>query len=157
MKQRKFSIGNGVAAGFIATAVLSVVMLMKEAMGLMPQLNPVAMISSMMGASTPVMGWIVHFMIGTLAWGILYAILEPRLPGKSWVRGAVFATGAWLMMMVAMMPMAGAGIFGMALGLGIMAPVATLLMHWLYGAVLGWTYDALMRRHEPKHSPVLSS
>ena len=37
-------------------------------------------------------------------------------------RGAIFATGAWLVMMIVMMPMAGAELFG--LHLGMMAPLA---------------------------------
>ena len=42
------------------------------------------------------------------------------------------------------MPMAGAGLFG--LGLGVMAPIATLMLHWAYGAVMGATYGALVRK-----------
>ena len=38
------------------------------------------------------------------------------------------------------MPMAGAGFFGSQLGM--MAPLATLVMHWIYGAVLGGVYGA---------------
>lgn len=40
------------------------------------------------------------------------------------------------------MPMAGAGIFG--LNLGMMAPVMTLVLHLIYGAVLGAVYAALL-------------
>ena len=55
------SVGKGIVAGFIATIVLSAFMLMKQAMGVMPQLNPVAMIAHMMGAQTLIAGWIAHF------------------------------------------------------------------------------------------------
>jgi len=54
-----------------------------------------------------------------------------------------FASGAWLVMMVMLMPMAGAGAFGLQLGL--MAPVATLILHWIYGAVLGAVYGSGQR------------
>ncbi|MGC8477668.1 MAG: DUF6789 family protein [Acetobacteraceae bacterium] len=136
------NIGKGIIAGLIATFVLSLFMLMKQAMGVMPQLNPVAMITQMMGARTPVVGWIAHFFIGSVMWGIIYAWLDPSLPGPHWIRGIIFATGAWLVMMVVVMPMAGAGLFGLTLG--IMAPIATLVLHWIFGAVLGWTYGALL-------------
>jgi len=43
-----------------------------------------------------------------------------------------------------MMPMAGAGLFGMRLGM--MAPVMTLLMHLVFGAVLGGVYAMLLHR-----------
>ncbi len=152
MTYGKTHVGNGLLAGFVATIALSAVMLMKQAAGLMPQLNPIEMITRMMGASSPLIGWIVHFMIGTVVWGILYAILDSRLPGRPWFRGALLATGAWLIMMVVMMPMAGAGMFGMALGLGMMAPLATLMMHWIFGAVLGSTFAALGRRSGAAHA-----
>ena len=48
--------GKGIVAGFIATMVLSALMLMNQAMGIMPQLNPVDMITRMMGAQTPIVG-----------------------------------------------------------------------------------------------------
>lgn len=38
-----------------------------------------------------------------------------------------------------MMPMAGKGLFGMHIG--IMAPTMTLVLHLIFGAVLGWVYD----------------
>src|SRR5258708_28985026 len=113
--------GKGIGAGFIATIVLSAIMLMKQGMGVMPQMNPIEMITHMAGAGTPLAGWIGHFFIGTILWGVIYAWVDPKLPGPHWLRGAVFATGAWLIMMVVMMPMAGAGLFGMLRGL--MAPV----------------------------------
>ena len=58
--------GKGILAGFVATMVLSMVMLMKQAMSLMPELNPVQMITQMIGAQTPAVGWLIHFMIGTI-------------------------------------------------------------------------------------------
>jgi hypothetical protein len=57
------------------------------------------------------------------------------------------------MMMVAVMPMAGAGFFGM--NLGIAAPVMTLMLHIIFGAVLGGVYGALQGRehgHQHAHS-----
>lgn len=41
-----------------------------------------------------------------------------------------------LVMMVVMTPMAGKGLFGMSIG--IMAPMVTLVLHLIFGAVLGW-------------------
>ncbi len=135
----RFHFGRGLLAGLAATIVLSGIMLMKQAMGVMPHLNAIAMISHMLGAPLAV-GWIMHFMIGTVLWGLLYAWLNPLLAGPQWLRGAEFATGAWLVMMIMLMPMAGAGAFG--LKMGMMAPVATLMLHWVYGIVLGWVYGA---------------
>lgn len=125
----------GLGAGFIATAVLSAIMLMKAMMGLMPELDVIAMLSAMMGAPAAV-GWLAHFMIGTLAWGGGFALLYDHIPGdNAATRGIGFGVAAWLAMMVMVMPMAGAGMFGLALGM--MAPVMTLVLHIIFGAVLG--------------------
>jgi hypothetical protein len=128
------NIGKGILGGLVATVVLSAIMMMKDAMGVMPQLNIIQMLATMMGVSAAI-GWVMHFMIGGL-WGLLFALAYRVVPGGSHVRkGIVFGIGAWLMMMVAVMPMAGAGLFGMAMGM--MAPVMTLMLHIIFGAVLG--------------------
>ncbi|MEO8599694.1 MAG: DUF6789 family protein [bacterium] len=43
-----------------------------------------------------------------------------------------------LIMIVILMPMAGAGLFWMKMG--IMAAAMTLVLHLIFGAVLGWVY-----------------
>ncbi|MFN3724347.1 MAG: DUF6789 family protein [Paracoccaceae bacterium] len=134
------NIKAGIVAGFVATVVLSAMMVAKTMMGIMPALDVIAMLSAMMGTSA-VMGWIVHFMIGTLAWGGGFALLYGMIPGSGAVtKGIVFGIAAWLGMMVMVMPMAGAGLFGMAMG--IMAPMMTLVLHIIFGAVLGAVYQA---------------
>lgn len=141
---------RGLLAGFTATVVLSALMIAKSMMGIMPDLNAIHMLAGMAHQrlrvpATASVGWALHFLIGTVAWGSLYALLERRLPGNSpVVRGILFGTGAWIMMMIAVMPMAGAGIFGLRLGLG--APVATWMLHAVYGAVLGGVYGRLTHR-----------
>ena len=128
-------------AGFVATIVLSAMMMGKAAMGVMPELDPVGMIANMMRVSMA-MGWVIHFMIGIIIWGVAFAVLLKVLPGSQlWIKGAVFGVGAWLLMMVAVMPMAGAGLFGMQMGMT--APVMTFVMHLIYSAVLGAVYGAL--------------
>ena len=138
-------IGRSIVAGFVATVVLSAMMLMKQFMAVMPELDPIGMITSMAGASSPAIGWIGHFVIGSVFWGIGFAILSPYLPGPYFLRGMIFAAGASLMMMIVMMPMAGAGLFGM--GLGMMTPAATLMLHIVFGVVLGGVFG-LLGRHQ---------
>src|SRR5215467_7319766 len=135
------AIGRGIVAGFVATVVLSAMMVMKQSMGIMPELNPIAMIAEMAGARSPLVGWIGHFVIGSVFWGAGFAIVSPYLPGPYWLRGSIFAAGAWLMMMIVVLPMAGAGLFG--LGLGMMTPVATFVLHIVFGLVLGGVYGLL--------------
>lgn len=133
---------SGLIAGFIATLVLSALMVMKSMMGLMPEMDVAQMLGTMMG-SGPAMGWIGHFIIGTIMWGLLFTVLAEHLPGQAyWQRGVIFGLGAWLLMMVMVMPMAGAGLFG--LRMGPMIPVMTAMLHMIFGAVLGASYGTLI-------------
>lgn len=137
------NIKAGLVAGFSATVVLSAMMVGKSMMGVMPELDVIHMLGAMMGVSALV-GWLAHFMIGTLAWGGGFAVLYGLIPGSGAVqKGIVFGIAAWLGMMVMVMPMAGAGLFGMAFGL--MAPIMTLVLHIVFGAVLGAVYQAQAR------------
>ena len=134
------NIGAGILSGFAATVALSILMIIKSTMGVMPDLNAVKMLAGMMNAS-PVMGWVAHFMIGTVIWGTLFAFVVNNLPGGVLSSAIIFSIGAWLLMMIGPMPMAGAGFFG--LHIGVMAPVATLMLHVVWGIVLGLTYVRL--------------
>jgi uncharacterized membrane protein YagU involved in acid resistance len=131
------NIGKGILGGIVGTAVMSALMLMKSAMGLMPELDVIQMLSGMMGISAGI-AWVIHFMIGAI-WGVLFALSYRVIPGgSSVVKGMLFGVGAWLMMMIMVMPMAGAGFFGMKMGM--MAPVMTLMLHIIFGAVMGMVY-----------------
>ena len=96
-------------------------------MGVMPELDLPKMIASMMGsADTPMLGLAVHFMIGIVGYGLAIALLNDRLPGASpTVHGVIIGIVGWLLMMVMVMPMAGAGLF--AMNMGLMAPMMTLV------------------------------
>ncbi len=132
---------KGIVAGLAATVMLSMIMFAKGMMGLMPELNVIAMLSSMMNV-TPVVGWAIHFMIGMLAWGLGFVAVFSILPGATDItRGISFGVAAWFLMMLAVMPMAGAGLFG--LNMGMMAPAMTLMLHAIYGAVLGLIFGRL--------------
>jgi hypothetical protein len=134
------TITAGLVAGFVATVVLSAMMVAKTMMGVLPELDVAKMLGMMMGASETI-GWLGHFMIGTIAWGGGFALLFNVIPGGSaLLKGIVFGIAAWLGMMVMVMPMAGAGLFGM--NLGIMAPMMTLVLHIVFGAVLGAVYQS---------------
>ncbi len=138
------NITSGLVAGFAATVVLSMMMFAKTMMGIMPELDVIRMLSAMMGASA-LIGWLAHFMIGTLAWGGGFAVLHDKIPGGSaLIKGIIFGVAAWLVMMIMVMPMAGAGLFGMAFG--IMAPMMTLILHVIFGAVLGLVFNLLQNK-----------
>lgn len=150
------SYAKGLISGFVATVGLSVLMILKAKMGMLPQMNVIKMLAGMahahMGiAASPVVGWIMHFAIGTVLWGLLFAFLYPKLPGGGAVaKGVAFSIGAWVLMMILPMPMAGAGFFG--LKMGIMAPIMTLILHIIWGLILGGVYAALPQQQGAGHA-----
>jgi len=78
------------------------------------------------------------FFIGGLVWALLYALIfEARLHGPAWRRGVEFALLPWLVSLVIFMPLLGGGILGLSLGAGPLPIVGNLVLHALYGAVLG--------------------
>ncbi len=125
---------RAVAGGLVATAVMTVLMLMAPAMGL-PPMNIGAMLGSVMGGSL-LLGWMAHFVIGTVL-AIIYATLfVTRLPGPGFVRGALYGLVPWIVAQLVVMPMMGAGLFGGSFGAGF----GSLMGHLIYGAVLGGIY-----------------
>ena len=131
-------------AGLAATLVLSALMVMKTMVGVMPELDLPKMIAGMMGSSgTPMLDWAVHSVIGIVGYGLAIAFLNARLPSPIPIfHGVIIAMVGWLVMMAIMMPMVGAGLFGM--NMGLMAPMMTLVLHLVFGAVLGWVYGKLL-------------
>lgn len=140
-------VASGIVAGFIATIILSFFMILKSIFGLLPSVNAIKMLTQM-GAHylnlppTPLVGWIIHFLIGTVLWGFIFQAIADLLPGHYWWKGMIFAVCAWGLMMILVMPVAGAGFFGMKLGIG--APVATFILHIIYGIMLGAIFGKLV-------------
>lgn len=143
MTLNKFS--AGMVAGFAATVVLSLIMLVKSAIGLLPELNVIRMLANFVNGPLA-SGWILHFIIGTVVWGILFVLYQQMTLRRNFVvKGMLFATAAWLAMMLVVFPLAGAGLFGLVIG--PMAPVMTLILHLIFGAILGLTYSMLRPGH----------
>ncbi|ANF23822.1 DUF6789 family protein [Stutzerimonas stutzeri] len=144
------SVPKAFVAGFIATLVLSMMMVVKSMFGLMPQLDVIAMLSGMLGVSL-VGAWVVHFLVGTVGYGIAIALLSRTRPSPEVVSGLILSVIGWLIMMLGMMPMAGKGLFGMQIG--IMAPLMTLMLHLIFGAILGWVYGKMTgHQSAPSHT-----
>lgn len=65
--------------------------------------------------------------------------------GGHGLRGILLGVGGWLVMMLAVMPIMGGGLFGTAMPSGMMVPVATLVLHVIFGLVLGVSYAKFSR------------
>ncbi len=86
------------------------------------------------------------YLAGGLLWAIVYALVEPRLTAVSRhpsVRGAVFGLVPGVLSLVVVLPLLGAGPFGLALGAGPLPTIGNLLLHLAYGAILGVVYGPL--------------
>jgi hypothetical protein len=78
------------------------------------------------------------FFAGGLVWALLYALIfEPRLHGPAWRRGAEFALLPWLVSLFVFVPLLGGGVFGLSLSAGPLPILGNLILHALYGVVLG--------------------
>src|SRR5918997_6664900 len=80
-----------------------------------------------------------------LAMGLLLALVyaryaEPRLHGPTWWRGMQFALIPWLLSLIVFLPLMGGGLLGMDIGAGPLPILGNLLLHLVYGAVLGSAY-----------------
>ena len=129
-------IGNGIVAGFIATLMLSALH------------EPMTLVTEAVGVRTPVAGLLFHFFVGTLLWGGVFGFLHDFLPGPSWARGVIFATGVALIVFVGIAPYSGAGLF--CLKLGLYAPAVVALFHLAHGAILGAVYGKLIDTDEAR-------
>ncbi len=137
---------RGVAAGFVATCILSLLMLTKR---WLPQFDTIALLDSIahglainMGLPIPFAGWLWHFIVGSLVWGWVYAVMEPIIPGRQlWIKGLYFGLMVTLLVWFAVLPLAGAGAFGTQLSW--VQPIVSLVQQVIYGVTLALTFGRL--------------
>lgn len=147
---RHTDLGEGLFAGLVATGAVSALMLVNARFGVVTQPDTIRILGEISGTylglgSGPATGWMLHVLIGTLLWGTLFALLAARLPfGGFWAKGLVFGVLAWLLMMLVVMPLGGAGWF--ALNVGVGAAITQLVLHLAYGLGLGLVYGWLPHR-----------
>jgi uncharacterized membrane protein YagU involved in acid resistance len=95
-----------------------------------------AMLGSMLGGSWAA-GMMMHVVNGSLIFPAIYVYaLYDRVPGSPAIRGTVWGVALWLMAQIVVMPMMGGGLFSSNMG-GLMAAMASLVGHLLYGSLLG--------------------
>jgi uncharacterized membrane protein YagU involved in acid resistance len=85
----------------------------------------------------PIAGMILHFLVGSVIFALVYAFVFFRfLPGKPWQKGVLSGVIFWLALEVLMMPMVGGGFFSSQMG-GMKVVLAALIAHLVYGVALG--------------------
>ena len=132
---------KGIAAGFFASLILAGLMVLNDAMGWSPQANLVRLLT-VLGTLSVTSAWMDHFIVGAIVWGLLFAAFDAVTTRPApWLKGVIFGGIAWLLMAVSFLPLAGAGFFGAKIGSS--ALLGLLVLHLIYGLVLGITYGLL--------------
>jgi hypothetical protein len=105
-------------------------MLMQQLMKLTPQMEMIGMMAGIMRGGVAGPSWPALYLYGGVFVALVAVLQTDAYLGVGILLGAI----GWL---VAMMPMADKGVFGMKIG-------ASLMMHVLFGALLGWVYGRLI-------------
>jgi hypothetical protein len=141
---------QGFGAGIVATVAMSIVMIAGVLTGIspMPQPIPLALIHSVVGGDLPqaailVLGAGAHLLYGGIFGGVLAMLAYPVTVAKGVLLGFVL----WLVLQVFWLPFLGWGMFGAAIT--PMIAEATLVLHVIYGAIVGWLIDR-HAREEPR-------
>lgn len=146
---------NGLVSGFVATVGMTVVLaasyLLVRALGDATGStidrwfaalgdNPV----TRQTADAAIVAIGVNLLVG---WGLalVYARwVEPALGGPGWRKGVVFSLLPFLLSLIVFLPFFGGGPFGVGLGAGPLPIVGNLVLHLVYGAVLGSVYALML-------------
>jgi hypothetical protein len=143
-------------AGFAATVAVSVLEAANLFFGPWTVSFPRLLSVMLQTPDLMIVGWIAHFVVGTLILGPIFGVLCPRLPTDTpESKGILFAVGAFIVMGLTVAPLVGllggrpVGIFFMQAGFGTLAwMIAT---HAVYGIVLGSVYGRLVARDKTPH------
>jgi uncharacterized membrane protein YagU involved in acid resistance len=131
----KPNIGRAVLGGLVGTLAISCLMYVGGPMMGMPKMDIAAMLGSRLGGWG--MGMTMHVLNGAVIFPLIYAyLLFGKLPGAPYLKGILWGLSLWLVAQLVVMPMMGAGVFGLKTS-GIMSAFGSLMGHIVYGALLG--------------------
>ncbi|MEZ4522641.1 MAG: DUF6789 family protein [Thermomicrobiales bacterium] len=142
---------SGIIAGFVATVVMSVVMVAGFlSAGMFASENGSTAGQWFYGLThnsltedtfdIPLGAYSINLFAGII-WAVVYgAFAETRLSGPGWWRGMKFSILPWMLSLVVFFPIVGAGILGLSLDAGPLPAIGNLILHLAYGATLGIVY-----------------
>lgn len=164
-----FVLWAALLSGFIATLVMTAMIKMSAAAGMTEMPSFELMTGSMMSGdekTAKAIGAMIHYvMMGTIAFGIVYAVLFQVFDSASWLTGLAIGiahgvvVGVIFMPMMAMMHprMGEPAVIGeqtgeirlsapglMGKNWGAMTPMGVLMGHAVYGVVIALLYDAFV-------------
>lgn len=133
---------RAVAAGLIATASMTALLLIEPSVGL-PQIAIGQILSTSLALASAHLslgaagGWVVAFLVGVV-FALIYAgVFAGRLPGGPFPRGVLYGIMVFLLAQVVFMPAVGGGFFSRG---DAHLLLGSLLGHVVYGGVMGYVY-----------------
>ncbi len=133
--KKTLSLTRVLIAGFIATFAMTAIGLVGHHLGA-PFVDWGSFLASHFGGNL-LWGYFFFFMAGVVL-GMAYGtILKGRLPGKAWQRGLFYGVLLWIVTGALLAPAFNLGFFMGSVGIAL----GTLLLYWVYGAVLGAVCD----------------
>ena len=130
---------RGFGWGVVATIAMSIPMMIGMASGVAPMPEPIpkALVSLVFGAGLPAPLLMALSAGSHLGYGGFFGAVLARLYPEAGLReGLALGVLLWLVMEIVVLPILGWGFFGAAITPKI--AVATLVLHLIYGATLGW-------------------
>jgi len=145
------NVGRAIFGGLVGTLALTLLMYKGGPMMGLPEMDIAAMLGQNLGGWTP--GVMMHFVNGVVIFPLVYAyLLFSRFPGAPAVKGITWGVVLWVMAQLVVMPIMGAGLFGLKMG-GIISAFGSLIGHVVYGALLGWI-GGHAHRERLEHTPI---
>ncbi len=132
----KATILRAVLGGIVGTVVMTLMMYFAAPHMMGKPMDIAHLLADVVGAPW-ILGMLAHFGLGVVAFPLAYVLfLIDYLPGPPAVRGILWGLMLWVVAMVVVMPILGQGFF-MSQGAGLKGVVASLMVHIVYGALLG--------------------
>ncbi len=149
--ERSRWLSGSIVAGFVATIVMSLLLLFAYAFTGFLGDEDGSQLSNWFwnlrnnelteGAlDIPIAAFSINLLAG-LAWALVYGgIVERRMSGPGWLRGMLFSLLPWLLSLIVFFPAVGGGLFGSDLSAGPLPAIGNLVLHLIYGAILGTVF-----------------
>jgi len=132
----KPNIGKAIFGGLLGTILLTVMTQFVAPLMTGQKMDMAARLGDMTGMG-PIAGLIIHFLVGSVIFALIYAFVFFRfLPGAPWLKGLLSGVIFWLGPEILTMPMLGGGFFSSQIG-GAKVAFAALIAHLVYGTTLG--------------------
>ncbi len=128
--------------GVAATVVMSVPMIIGMVTGAAPMPEPIpkAIVTSILGEGLPVPLIMLLAAGSHLVYGGIWAGVLTQVTSRVTIwKGLALGVFLWLVMQLAVLPFIGWGLFGA--GVTPKIAVATLVLHLIYGGMVGWLVD----------------